>query len=190
MKLIVGLGNPGKRYEPTWHNVGFLALDKFKSSKDDAFLNYKCSKKFQAQICEGSYLAEKIILAKPQTFMNLSGQAVKAISTFYKIKPEDIWLIHDDLDLPLGQIRISHNASAAGHKGVQSVIDEIGTKNFVRFRIGIKTETPKKIPAQDFVLQKIDKKCNLLIEQTINEIVSALETALTQGVTEAKNDFN
>lgn len=190
MKLIIALGNPGKKYESTWHNVGFMAIDKLKFSPDDAFLNFKCSKKFNSEICESAYIEEKIILAKPTTFMNKSGLAVKALSTFYKIKPEDIWVIHDDLDLPLGQIRISHNASAGGHKGVQSIIDEIGTKNFGRFRVGIKKEMPTKLAAEKFVLQKIDDQSKLIVDQTIKEVIAAIEVALTQGLTEAMNDFN
>jgi PTH1 family peptidyl-tRNA hydrolase len=190
MKLILGLGNPGKKYEQTWHNAGFLALEQIRQSQANAFMKFKCSEKFRAEICDGTYLEEKIILAKPTTYMNKSGLATKAIMAFYKIGLPDLWVIHDDIDLPLGQIRVSRNSSAGGHRGVQSIIDEIGTKNFIRFRLGIKKETPVKIPAEVFVLNKIDKESKVIFDAGVGEIIGAIEVALTQGVTEAMNDFN
>ncbi|OGY46802.1 MAG: aminoacyl-tRNA hydrolase [Candidatus Buchananbacteria bacterium RIFCSPHIGHO2_02_FULL_38_8] len=186
MKLIVGLGNPGKKNQDTWHNAGFLALDEFKKNKD--WPDFKISKKFKAEISEGSEIEEKIVLAKPQTFMNNSGESVKALVKFYKIEPKDIWIIHDDIDLPLGKIRVSQNSSAAGHKGVQSIIDQLGTQEFIRFRIGIQPESRGQLPTEDYVLQKIDKPDT--IKQTIENIVSAFELALMNGVSEAMNEFN
>jgi len=190
MKLIIGLGNPGKKYELTWHNVGFIMLDHFKGSRPDDYLACKKSTKFQAEICEGEIGQEKIILAKPQTFMNNSGAAVSALANFYKIKPQDVWVIHDDVDLPQGSLRISHNASAAGHKGVQSIIDALGTQNFVRFRIGIKPEGENKIPTESYVLQKLSDQDKMMIVNLGPEIVSAVELALLDGVTAAMNEFN
>ncbi|MFA6254998.1 MAG: aminoacyl-tRNA hydrolase [Patescibacteria group bacterium] len=190
MKLIVGLGNPGKKYETTWHNVGFLVIDLLKTKQAGEFLSCNKSKKFKAEICENNSPEEKIILAKPQTFMNNSGQAVKAIGRFYKIKPENLWVIHDDIDLPLGKIRISQNASAAGHKGVQSIIDEVGTQEFIRFRLGIQPITPLKMPTEKYVLQKIDSESKVIIDEVIEKVLAALEIALAQGVTEAMNEFN
>ncbi len=190
MKLIVGLGNPGKKYDQAWHNAGFMAIDQIQLDQPDEFLKFKNSLKFKAQICEGNNPEEKIILAKPQTFMNRSGQAVKALVKFYKIKPQDLFVIHDDIDLPLGKIRISQNASAAGHKGVQSIIDELGTQEFIRFRLGIKQEQKIQIPAEKYVLQKIDKESKLIIDEVIKKILIALEIALAEGATEAMNEFN
>jgi len=190
MKLLVGLGNPGKKYQATWHNVGFMVVDLLKDKEFDQSSKFKNSTKFKAEICEGEILGEKIILTKPKTFMNNSGQAVSALVNFYKIKPEDLWLIHDDIDLPLAKIRISQNSSAAGHKGVQSVIDNLGLQNFVRFRIGIRSEKPLKIPTEKYVLQKIDKPGKIVINQTIEKILTAIEVTLDQGVTEAMNQFN
>ena len=190
MKLIVGLGNPGRKYEQSWHNIGFLVLDQIAKSKSDEFLKFKKSPKFQAEINEGLNPQEKIILAKPQTFMNKSGLAVKALVKFYKIEPANLWLFHDDIDLPLGKIRISKDASAAGHKGVQSVIDELGYQNFIRFRLGIQKNTPLEIPTEDYVLQKINKDAKVVIEEVMEKILSAMEVALIQGIAEAMNEFN
>ena len=190
MKLIIGLGNPSKKYDETWHNVGFMTVDQIQTSKPEEFLKCKNSKKHKAEICEGTSPEEKIILAKPQTFMNLSGQAVKSLKNFYKIKPHDLWVVHDDIDLPLGKIRISQNSSAAGHKGIQSIIDEIGTQEFVRFRLGIQPTTPMKIPTEKYVLQKIKKEDKIIIDETIQTVLTVIEVGLAEGITEAMNEFN
>jgi len=145
MKLIIGLGNPGKEYEKTRHNAGFLAVDKIIENFQFSIFNFQL--KFNAEISQGIINNEKVISVKPQTFMNGSGQAVKAIADYYKIKPEDIIVIHDDLDIPLGKYKISKGKSSAGHKGVQSIIDLLGTKNFTRIRIGIGA---KQIPNSKF----------------------------------------
>jgi len=143
MRLIVGLGNPGPQYFNTRHNFGFLALNYLQDSLP-GFSGWESSEKFKALISEGqidsSTGAEKILLAKPQTFMNNSGEAIKLLADFYKIDPADIIILHDDLDLTLGDIRISQNASAGGHKGVASIIENLGTKDFARLRLGIKPE--------------------------------------------------
>jgi PTH1 family peptidyl-tRNA hydrolase len=190
MKLIVGLGNPGKEYEQTWHNVGFMVLDQFSQKEAGRFLACKNGKKFKSELCEDNNEVEKIILAKPQTFMNESGQSVKLLANFYKIKTGDIWIIHDDIDLPLGEIRISHNASAAGHKGVQSIIDRLASQEFARFRLGIKPNGPQLLPTEKYVLQKISQKDKIILDQVIIRILSALEIALTDGISEAMNEFN
>ncbi|MFA5021713.1 MAG: aminoacyl-tRNA hydrolase [Patescibacteria group bacterium] len=190
MKLIVGLGNPDTKYQDTWHNVGFIMIDKIQAHKPQEFLTCKNNKKFQAAICEGMSPEEKIILVKPQTYMNNSGQAVSALVNFYKIQLSDLWVIHDDIDLPLGNIRISQNASAAGHKGVQSIIDHLGSKDFVRFRIGIQPQHSVQIPTEAYVLQKMDKEAKVIIDDVSQEIISAIEVCLAQGVTDAMNEFN
>lgn len=151
MKLIVGLGNPGKKYEKTRHNIGFRVLDKMANG-------FKFEKKFNAEISVGNedLRSKKIIFAKPQTFMNNSGEAVLAISKFYKIDPIDIIVIHDELDLKFGKIKESFGSRSAGHNGVQSIIDRLDTKDFTRIRFGI-GPTPEKIPSEKFVLQKFSK---------------------------------
>ncbi|MDD2807811.1 MAG: aminoacyl-tRNA hydrolase [Patescibacteria group bacterium] len=187
MKLIVGLGNPGKKYEQTWHNLGFMVIDNYLKEYQD---QTKVKKKFDAEFFEINEIGEKIILAKPQTFMNQSGVAVKQIAKFYKIAVPDIWVIHDDIDLPLGKIRISHNASAAGHRGVQSVIEELGSQAFARFRLGIQPEPPINVNAEDYVLRPMGRIAKIKAEEMIEEVLSALEIALATNLTDAMNDFN
>jgi len=190
MKLIIGLGNPGEQYAQTWHNIGFIVLDSLRTTGVDEFGSFRENKKFSALVCQGSNPEGKIILAKPQTFMNRSGVAVKALASFYKVPPEDIWVLHDDVDIALGKIRISLNASSAGHKGVQSIIDELGSQNFVRFRLGIKQDPPSPAPTEEYVLQKIDTKSKVLVDEVVQAVLGAIEVTLTRGITEAMNDFN
>ncbi|MFH1564372.1 MAG: aminoacyl-tRNA hydrolase [bacterium] len=214
MKLIVGLGNPGKQYEKTRHNVGFMALDKLAEHAAAPYRetaaeqsSFKFVKKFNADIaiCEhaavlcGETAAEQkqkgarhpigcrapyncneptraqcqTIFAKPQTFMNLSGQSVQAIVSFYKINPEDIVVIHDDLDIELGEFKIQKNRSSAGHNGAQSIIDFLGTKDFTRIRIGIKNEW-SNIVAEKFVLDKFNKEESKIIDDVIKKTLCAL----------------
>ena len=176
MKLIVGLGNPGEKFEKTRHNVGFLTVDKIANSIQ--YSVFSIQQKFNAEISNGIIDNEKIILAKPQTFMNNSGQAVKAIVDYYKIDPENIIVIHDDLDIPLGKYKFSKNKNSGGHKGVQSIIDHLGTKDFSRIRIGIMIEN-KKTATEKFVLEKFSKEemgvVNEMIEEIKNEIVRLLD---------------
>lgn len=151
MKLIIGLGNPGEKYTNTRHNAGFLAVDFFLKDKNPT----SCQSKFSAQICELFFGTQKVLFVKPQTFMNNSGMAVKEISDFYKTNPQtDILIIHDEVDLPFGEIRLAENSSAAGHNGVQNIIDQLNTQNFKRLRIGIETrQTRQQLPTETFVLQ-------------------------------------
>lgn len=190
MKLIVGLGNPGKKYEKTRHNVGFRVIsDLHLSAAQPASFSFK--KNFQAEIKEIKSRQEKIILAKPMTLMNNSGQAVLALATYWKIKPVNIWLIHDDIDLPLGVIRISHRRGSGGHKGVQSIIDGCRTKNLLRFRIGIHPLGRKKsLEAEKFVLQKFTPSEEKIISGIVQKTSRAIKTALKQGIEEAMNEFN
>jgi PTH1 family peptidyl-tRNA hydrolase len=177
-KLIVGLGNPGEKYELTRHNLGFRVIDKIAADFD--FPELKLASKFKAEMLEKTIDREKIILAKPQTFMNDSGKAVVQISQFYKIEPENILVIHDELDLPLGKLRISFDKSSGGHKGVQSIIDQLGRKDFFRFRIGI--GQAEKIDEKDFVLGKFLEEEKEIIEKAIEKSALAVKTALGEGI--------
>ncbi len=179
MKLIIGLGNPGKKYEKTRHNAGFMLADKLRKEWD--FPAFRIDNKFNSEISEGSYKLKaksyKLILAKPQTFMNNSGQAVKKIMKFYKIKPEDFIVIHDDLDIDSGKFKISEDSSAAGHSGVESIINALGTQKFTRVRIGIEgTEKRKtrKIPGDEFVLKDFTSTENKTIQKVSGEIISSI----------------
>jgi len=188
MKLIVGLGNPGLKYKNTWHNLGWLALDAFFDSVEENFSKPKINKKFQAEIAEGQINDEKIILAKPLTFMNNSGLAVKELLNFYKIDQKDLWVIHDDIDLPLGKIRISVDASSGGHNGIKSIIENLGDKNFVRFRVGI-LQTENKAPTEKYVLGKINKIRET--KQTIDKTAQAINFALeTNDIKKTMSQFN
>ncbi len=164
MKLIVGLGNPGEKYKNTRHNAGFMALDYLLSF--DGFMDAKPGHEFKSDIfswsnkipsgVEGQNSSgEKILFVKPQTYMNDSGQALKVICNFYKLDlSKDLLVIHDDTDLPLGEIRITNSSSSAGHNGVQSIIDNIGTQDFNRVRIGVDTRQSRDdMPTEAYVLQ-------------------------------------
>jgi len=179
MKLIVGLGNPGKKYTNTRHNIGFDVVLRFweaRLKKEGAFSPWKFEKKFQADISTSALGQNKIILALPQTFMNNSGSAVKELSGFYKIKPEDILVIHDDIDINLGEFKIQKNRGSAGHNGVESIIIAINSKNFSRIRIGIRNEEARdKMPTEKFVLEKFTLEESALLEKIIAEdIIPAL----------------
>ncbi len=161
MILIVGLGNPGKKYEKTRHNVGFRIIDVLEKEISD----------------------ENIVLLRPQTFMNQSGKAVKKLISHYSLnaKPYILIVIHDDIDLPLGTIRVSQNVGSAGHKGVQSIIDELKTKNFTRVRIGIKPPLLRQGfggQAQKFVLEKFTKEEERIIEKVMKEAVEIIKTKI------------
>jgi len=178
MKLIIGLGNPGKKYEKTRHNIGFVVVDEVISNFQ--FSIFKQFPKFKSQISKGNIKDKKIIFAKPQTFMNNSGEGVRALIDFYKIDPEnDLIIIHDDKDIPLGTIKIQKDKSAAGHNGIKSIIQHLGTQNFTRVRIGVAPEDPRKIGnTADFVLKKFGffekKKINLGIDKAVEGVINLL----------------
>lgn len=185
MKIIVGLGNPGKEYEKTRHNVGWLIIDELmkdsEGQKDKRANCFYSKKKFGK---------EEVIIVKPLTFMNNSGQMVGYLQKKHRIKTEDIIVIHDDLDIPLGKIRINQNRSSAGHKGVQSIIDHLKTKNFIRIRIGVKPENEVKIPAEKFVLKNFSKKEEKTLKQVMQETCLAVSEILEKGINKAMNGYN
>ncbi|MEK7189619.1 MAG: aminoacyl-tRNA hydrolase [Patescibacteria group bacterium] len=185
MFLIVGLGNPGKEYEKTRHNVGFAILDKLLSVLE--FDDWVDNKKFHAKVAEGKINAKKILLFKPQTFMNNSGEAVSAAAKFYKIKPANVWVIHDDLDLPLGKIKIQRDRSSAGHNGVQSIINSLGTQDFVRFRIGIAPARQTKKSGADFVLSKFSLAEAATLKKTISSAAAAVKFGIEEGIEKTQN---
>ena len=170
MKLIVGLGNPGKQYELTRHNVGFLCLN---SLEDRLNLSFKLDTKLQAMIATTLYKGEKCLFVKPQTYMNLSGEAVGKISKYYKVALEDILIIYDDMDLPFGSLRLREKGSAGGHNGIKSIISHLNTDSFKRIRVGISGHA--NIDAKDYVLghfskdEQIDLKrlCNIVSDAVI-----------------------
>ena len=183
MKLIIGLGNPGKKYEQTRHNVGFIVLDKLAQmlGADE----FKFNKKFKAEVSEVNAGTEKIILVKPQTFMNNSGQAVRAILDFYKLLPKTLGIfskkqadlsailtvIHDDVDLELEKFKIQANRSSAGHNGIKSIINHLKTQNFTRGRIGINSQVKHNMPTEKFVLGKFSSSEINKIKKIIPDII-------------------
>ena len=156
MKIIIGLGNPGKQYENTRHNVGFMILDRLKYIAH--FSEFEMNEKFNSLIAKGKdSLEEKTLLVKPMLFMNRSGEVVRDLIDFYKIPIENIYIIHDDLDINLGEYRRANDSSAAGHNGVQDIMDKLSTQNLVRFRVGIEGAEKREartISGDVFVLQK------------------------------------
>ena len=186
MIVIMGLGNPGEKYKDTRHNIGFRIIDKFREI--NSFPEFKLSKKFNSLVSEGFVDSKKVILAKPQTFMNKSGKAVKALISFYKIKV--LFVAHDDIDLPLGKIKIVKSRGAAGHKGIESIIREVGTKDFIRFRIGIQPTKAKPKNIEKFVLQKFKKEEEKIIKKVIKETTEAIELTLKEGIEKAMSEYN
>ncbi len=167
MILIVGLGNPGRKYQKTRHNIGFRIVDELKS------LNLK-----------------NVILEKPKTFMNESGKSVKSLTTNYKLQTTNLIVIHDDIDIPLGKIRIVKNRGSAGHKGVESIVRELGTKNFARFRIGILPKTGKPKNPEKFVLQKFNKEEEKIVKEVIKKTAEAIKLTIKEGLEKVMNRFN
>lgn len=201
MKLIVGLGNPGLKYEKTRHNLGFMVvnalLKDFSSSSQDLWMK---EKKFQSEIAQINWQskkneAEKVIFAKPLTYMNGSGLAVSLIAKFYKIKPDDIWIIHDEIDLPLGGMKIRFGGASAGHKGVESIIEKLGTDKFWRLRIGIgeqreKIQTKKVKAIDNYVLGEFAENERGKAREIVKKGTKAIEDALEEGLKKAMNRFN
>jgi len=195
MFLIVGLGNPGLKYKFTRHNVGFRVVDELHSSLPSLLLRKNSVIDNLAPLT-----LKGVVLAKPKSFMNLSGQAVKSLVKKYKIPITNLWVIHDDIDLPLGKIRISKGRGAAGHRGVESIIKELGTKNFVRFRLGIcpKADKPptknmvrgKPKNPEKFVLQKFTKNEEKIVKQIIKKTAETIEFSLKEGVEKAMSKYN
>jgi len=153
--LIVGLGNPGEDYSLTRHNVGFLCLDEF-INKNSEMQSWISKKDLKCQLSIGQMGANRIIAIKPLTFMNLSGEAVQAVANFYKVNIEQIVVVHDELDVNFGSIRVRQGGSSAGHNGIKSISQVMGD-NYARIRVGIGPKTPEQIKSEDFVLQNFSK---------------------------------
>jgi PTH1 family peptidyl-tRNA hydrolase len=184
-QLIVGLGNPGKDYVDTRHNVGFRVLDELARRYGLAF--GKTERK--AQIASGVIRGRKVILAKPQTFMNLSGEAVRSLSDFYKVEMARLIVVADDLDIPLGTVRLRKSGGAGGQNGMKSVIQHLGTQEFSRLRFGI-GRPPGKMQARDYVLSSFKGDDGILAAQVIDRAADAVETWLVEGIELAMTRHN
>lgn len=176
MKIIVGLGNPGKKYYTTRHNIGFLVMDTLKETF--TFPDFQLKARFQAEIAEGFIGLHRTLLIKPQTFMNLSGETVSAILSFYKLRVKDILILHDDIDLAWGTYKYTEDSRSAGHRGVQNIFDSIGTQKIPRLRIGIGPK-PEQIPIESFVLSPFGTKeisdLPLFLTEIVKKIPDCLE---------------
>lgn len=183
MKLFVGLGNPGKKYEKTRHNMGYMVLDRF-ALRAQVDVDKEA---FKGLFCRFTYEGEDILLLKPLTFMNLSGESVREIVSFFKIDLHDVYVVYDDLALEPGKIRLRTTGSSGGHNGMQNIIDLLKTKDLKRIRIGI--GEPRFDPV-DYVLGKPTKDEEPLIEQALDKAVEAMVTIIQHGFSKAMNTFN
>jgi len=186
MKLIVGLGNPGPKYELTRHNVGFLALDLIADEIGCGEINSRFG---ESLIATGRYRGQKIVLAKPQTFMNRSGRAVAKLAAAYGVCPDEIIVIHDDVDLEFGRLRIRTQGGDGGHKGVQSVLQELGAQNFLRVRIGV-GRPPEGMDTPDYVLSVFDDGELEILNKILPIVKDAVLTLISQGADAAMNRYN
>lgn len=180
IKLFVGLGNPGNKYQNTRHNFGFLALDAIAKDKRLEFKNW--SDVADISLYDGPDI--KSYLLKPLTFMNLSGEPVSSFSRYYKIKPEEIFVIYDDFSIPLGEYKIRLSGSSGGHNGIESIIDNLGTKEFPRLKLGI-GPLPKFMDTSSFVLSKFQEEDKKSIEEMQNLAVNIFDEINKSGLTKA-----
>ena len=185
MYIIVGLGNPSKQYEGTRHNAGFMTLDVLA----DRYNIDISEKKHKALCSKGVIEGNKVVLLKPQTFMNLSGESVRAAADFYKVAPEEIIVIYDDISLEPGQLRVRKKGSAGGHNGMKNIIAHLGTQDFPRIRVGV-GEKPAGMDLADYVLGRFSKGERELLEEAFKEGAQAAVAILCDGIESAMNQFN
>lgn len=200
MKLVVGLGNPGEKYETTRHNLGFMIAERFlKNFMLVKSTSWENSGKFKSDIAQIEWQPkhgslEKVILAKPKTYMNNSGLAVKIIADFYKITKDNIWIIHDDIDLPLGVMKIRFGGASAGHHGVESIMESLNTDKFWRFRMGVgekrELNDSRVKDVDDFVLGTFSGAERGKLKDLMKRGVKAIEISLEKGLQSAMNRFN
>jgi PTH1 family peptidyl-tRNA hydrolase len=183
--LIVGLGNPGREYRETRHNIGFMLADRLAVKLNTRFTRLQS----KALVASANYQERKIILAKPQTFMNLSGQSVQGLIRFNKLPLTNILIAHDDLDLPPGTIRIRPDGGSAGQKGMNSILERLGTDEFPRLRLGV-GRPPGQMQAPDYVLQDFTKSEMTLISDTLDRAVEAVFIFIIDGLNSAMNKYN
>ncbi|MFC1989656.1 aminoacyl-tRNA hydrolase [Chloroflexota bacterium] len=192
MKLIVGLGNPGQGYASNRHNVGFMCVNHFARTHSIRFDR----KQGKARIGTGEVAGSKVVVARPQTYMNLSGQAVSRLIRKFNINPDNLLVIHDDLDLPLGKIRIRRGGSSAGHKGIESIATELGGQDFLRIRAGIGRPTvlnsagASEADIVAHVLSDFTAEEKKVVARVIPEVSEAILCLITEGLTAAMNKYN
>ncbi len=186
MYLVAGLGNPEKKYDNTRHNIGFEAAKLF-ADKVNVSLN---KTKFKAIVGEGYVGTEKVIIALPQTYMNLSGESIGEIASFYKIPNENIIILHDDISLETGRLRIREKGSAGGHNGLKSIISHLGSDVFCRIKIGVSAPRHEDYDLADYVLGSFTKEENSVLEPVLKDAISAVECIIKDSASKAMNQFN
>ncbi len=182
--IIVGLGNIGLKYRNTRHNIGFMAIDELARIYDIKVKKNLC----QAHTGEGIIKSIPVVLAKPKTYMNLSGQSVRALMDWYKSESSKIIIIYDDMDLPVGELRIRYKGSAGTHNGMKSILSHLGTDQFVRIRVGIGRD--QQSDAVDYVLGRFPKNEKQIVENTLQDVTKAIVCILTEGTDIAMNRYN
>ena len=184
MRVIAGLGNPGEKYAKTRHNIGFMVTAELAER-----FNINSSYKFDGLIGDFFFGGEKIIIFQPMNYMNKSGQPIVKLLDYFQIEAKDLLVIHDDLDLDLGKMRFRQNGSSGGHNGIKSIINNLGTKEFRRLKIGI-GRPPENIPVPDFVLTTFQGEEKKISEQIVEEAASAVELMLRENIMKAMNKYN
>lgn len=185
LRLVVGLGNPGPEYADHRHNLGFRVVDALAHKHGLAFTRHRG----KVRVAEGEIGDQNVILAKPQTFMNLSGKAVARVSRRFKVSPEHVLVVCDDLDLPLGRLRLRPEGGSGGHNGMRSIIDMLGTQSFARLRVGIDRPLGRTDPA-DYVLQSFADDEKAIVAEVVRQAAAAIECYLTDGTSAAMDRFN
>jgi PTH1 family peptidyl-tRNA hydrolase len=184
VKIIVGLGNPGTQYRLSRHNIGFQVLDRI------AQINHISirTKRFRSLYGSGWIDLQQVVLSKPMTFMNRSGEAVKKAADFFNLGREDLVVVHDDLDLPFGRLRFKRRGGDGGHQGVRSIIERMGGNNFLRLKVGI-GRPPQDMDSADYVLDVFDRVEQSLLDQILSQAAESLKVMLLEGLEKAMNQF-
>lgn len=183
--LLVGLGNPGRQYENTRHNVGFMTMNRLAGKLGEGFSKLES----KALITKCSYQGQRLVLAKPQTYMNLSGRAVSALRRYYKVSLANLLVVYDDVDLPLGALRIRPGGGSAGQKGMQSIVEQLGSEEFPRMRIGI-GRPPGRMEAADYVLQNFKDNEIEILNLVLDSASQAILTFVTEGLDKTMSLYN
>lgn len=186
-QLIVGLGNPGTKYDQTRHNIGFEAIDLLSRTWQIPLAEHR---KFQGWFGEGTVGGQRIRLLKPTTYMNLSGQAIRAVTDWYKLPPESVLIIYDDMDLPIGKLRLRQSGSAGGHNGMKSTIAHLNSQNFPRLRIGIGSPKSQGGEVVSHVLGRFSQTETQAMAEVLRLVVEAIELSLKQGIPKAMSLYN
>ena len=185
MKLIVGLGNPGPQYEQTRHNVGFRVVDRLAEQQ-----KWSWERRGRAMLANGNLGSEKVVLIKPLTFMNNSGEAVGELVRWYKVQPEDVLIVYDELDLPLGKVRLRSNGSAGGHNGLNSIIHHLHTNQFPRLRVGIGRPANNRMDTVDYVLGAPSGDERIMLAGGEDRAIEAIPLIIRQGIATTMNLIN